>query len=266
MDTLVVDAEMLTFESELCKQRADSTSVSHCFRQSLKPDAEQADLAEAEKSSAAVATAQSRFVVTHRQGRTIQKMRTIEVPQVQYWCDSRVATPRTNHPESTERRWRFPQIQYLDRLADLAENLGLTQSSSKIELARNTKPFPQGSPALHSARRVPGCAGMKELISSWRPWAHAAWTLRAYELRTPSQLATWSNYSPFILWYALGGTSSSPYRRAWFCFLNGQLQHHNFGPREDEHCVRWKHWTFRQRDRLGWPKGLNAGKSTTARV
>ena len=80
MDRLVVDAEMLTLESELCIQRA----VSPCFGQSLKPDAEQADLAKAEKSSAAVSLAQSRPVVTHRQGRTIQKMRrTIEVPQVQ---------------------------------------------------------------------------------------------------------------------------------------------------------------------------------------
>ena len=27
---------------------------------------------------------------------------------------------------------------------------------------------------------VPGLAGMSELISSWRPWAYAAWTFRAY--------------------------------------------------------------------------------------
>ena len=32
---------------------------------------------------------------------------------------------------------------------------------------------------LRCASRVPGCVGMKELISSRRPWAYPAWTLRA---------------------------------------------------------------------------------------
>ena len=48
--------------------------------------------------------------------------------------------------------------------------------------------------------------------------------------------------------------------RPTICFLNGQPQHHHFGPREGEHCVRWKHRTFRQRDRFGWPRGLKCKK------
>ena len=138
-------------------------------------------------------------------------------------------------------------------MADLAENLD-PPSSSKIELVRNTRPFPQGFLALHGARRVLECAGMKEHISSWRPWAYAAWTLRAYGPRTPVNSrpgrVIFPSYSG-MLW------EEHPHRPtgAWFCFLNRQPQHHRFGPRENEHCVRWKHLTFRQR-----------GKSTTARI
>ena len=35
-----------------------------------------------------------------------------------------------------------------------------------------------------------GARRMKELISSWRPWAYPAWTLRACGFRTPGQLET----------------------------------------------------------------------------
>ena len=77
MERLVVDAGMLTLESELCTQRADKTSVSPCSDSLSNQTQNNLILRRLRR-------AQSRPVVTHRQGRTTQKMRTIEVPQVQY--------------------------------------------------------------------------------------------------------------------------------------------------------------------------------------